>query len=481
MRFVIDRLDIRTRLALSFVLIMAAVLGAFSYSVYHLTLDSLRQQMEQDVRQHAALIAAAEPNFIQTAPSLINTDPFSGPDLFVQVLDPNGRVLDQSSNLGGHTLPFLPAAIKAGQINEVSVGGKPVFVGGRAVRTDGQLLGYVLVGESPSSIYVAIHRLGAILSVGVPIAVVLAGVVGWLLIWLSMRPLGRLSSAAARIAAARDHTQRLSYRGPYDEIGRLATSIDVMLQALEEAHRQVGALNSSQRRFLADISHQLRTPLTIMLSTLDLLNKTGADDPAFHARALAEMRVEAARMARMVTQLLTMARSEVGFALAKEPILIGDVVADVCRQVALKDSGVTLDWSSLNRLGDAVVSGDADYLKQLYLILLDNAVKYTPPGGRIDVVGSLDGNSVSITVADTGIGIRPEDLSRIFDRFFRAENARSQEGVGLGLAIARQIVTQHGGGIKVDSAPSHGSRFTVTQPLAMDAQELRMPVAARVR
>src|SRR5207253_2977625 len=137
---------------------------------------------------------------------------------------------------------------------------------------------------------------------------------------------------AAEIAATQDHAQRLCLAGPSDEIRRLADAINGMLQALEDAYRQVREVNELQRQFLADISHELRTPLTIMLSSLDLVSKVGATDPAFQASALADMRVEAERMARMVTQLLMLARSDAGAAVAYVPLLLADVVVMACRQ-----------------------------------------------------------------------------------------------------------------------------------------------------
>jgi signal transduction histidine kinase len=159
-----------------------------------------------------------------------------------------------------------------------------------------------------------------------------------------------------------------------------------------------------------------------------------------------------------------MARSDRDAAAAREPIFIAEVVADACGQCAVKGEGVTLESADLDSVSDAVVEGNADYLKQLFLILLDNALKYSPDGGAVRVSGGTDDTTVSIRVADAGIGIPPEDLERIFDRFYRGSNARSTEGTGLGLAIARHITEQHRGSITVDSQPGRGSRFTVTLP-----------------
>jgi signal transduction histidine kinase len=249
-----------------------------------------------------------------------------------------------------------------------------------------------------------------------------------------------------------------------DEIARLEATINGMLQALEDAYRQVQELNDLERQFLADVSHELRTPLTIMLSSLDLLGTVGAADPEFQGRALADMRVEAERMARMVSQLLLLARTDAGAALNGEPLLLVDVLAEVCRQTRPPEDGATFTCEDLSCLEGAVVRGSADYLKQIFLILLDKAFKYTPAPGNVRFAAELRQGSVAVRVSDTGTGIPAADLPRIFDRFYRAGNARGR-GLGLGLAIARRLVEQHGGRIEVESAVGRASRFTVMLPL----------------
>jgi signal transduction histidine kinase len=238
-----------------------------------------------------------------------------------------------------------------------------------------------------------------------------------------------------------------------------------MLQSLEDAYRRVEYANETQRRFLADVSHELRTPLTVMLSSLDVLSRVGRDDLDFQAKALASIREEAERMARMVNQLLMMARTDVDADTARRPVLLVDIVADVCRQREQATRGATLEWEGIERLEGAVVEGDADYLKQLFLILLDNAHKYTPVDGTIRLDGNVEDGEARVVVSDSGPGIEPEDLPRIFDRFYRGSSADSTDGSGLGLSIAQRIAEQHGGHIDADSEPHRGSRFTVTLPL----------------
>ena len=457
---------IRTRLALLFMLILSVVLMAFSVTIYQLTKSNLLTEIDTDVRQRAAMLTlATHPYPQETTMRVPKLDVFASPDIYLQVLDQRGRVLASSGNLGNRTLPLMRDAIAADQVREARVGRTLLFEYGRAVISHHQLLGYLLVARSPQTIYFALGSLLHILIPGVIVALVLAGLTIWLLVCQAMRPLERLATTAADIAAAQDHSRRLSPQGPPDEINRLAHTINGMLQALEGAYQQGQKVNELQRHFLIDVSHELRAPLTIMLSSLDLIRRVGATDPNFQAHSLERMHVEAERMARMVAQLLILARSDAAVAAAHEPVLLGDIVLEVCRQRPPTDSALVLECRGMESLEGALVWGNPDYLRQLFLILLDNAFKYTTAGERVEVIGALNEETVTVTVADTGIGIAASDLLRIFDRFYRAENARSRPGAGLGLAIAQRIAEQHGGEIQVESELGQGSRFTVTLPL----------------
>ena len=452
---------IRTRLTLWFLLILALVLAAFGLALYQFTRTSLLAEVDRDVQQRAAAIAAvARPAPDQLTLRIPPLDIFQAPDTYMQIVDASGRVLARSGNLDHRTLPVLP-----GRLHEARLAGVPLVIGAKPVRVGTRVLGYAVVARTPRTIYQAVGRLRSILYEGVPVALLLAAVAVWLLTRRALQPLEHLSGTAAAIAAARDHTRRVHAVGPSDEIRRLARTINGMLQALEDAYRKVQEVNDLQRQFLADVSHELRTPLTIMLSSLDLVSKVGAADRDFQARTLADMRVEVERMARMVTHLLILARSDAGAAVAREPLLVVDLVADACRQARPAGCATVLECRDLDLLEGAVVQGNADYLKQLFLILLDNAFKYTSPGGHVEVRAALHADTLTVTVSDTGIGIASTDLPHIFDRFYRADNARVQAGMGLGLAIAQRIAEHHGGTIAVESALGRGSRFTVTLPL----------------
>jgi signal transduction histidine kinase len=460
---------IRTRLALALVIILALVLTTFSVVIYQTTRSNLLSEVERDVRQRATSIALASvPANEQQAMRLPRMDVFTAPDTYIQVRGQDGRILASSGNLGNRALPLIQSAIRSHQVVEAHLGGVPLFVYARPVVASGRVLGYVVVARTPRTIYQALNRLRQLLYPGAAVALLLSGLIVWLLVWWSLRLLARLDTRAAEIAATRDHTRRVPMTQRSDEIGRLSRTINGMLEALDEAYRQVQRLSDLQRQFLADVSHELRRPLTIMLSSLDVMKKVGATDPEFQEKTLADMRVEADRMARMVTQLLILARTDANTIVPREPVLLADVLEEACQQGRPPETEAPALRTDLERLDGVVVRGNVDYLKQLFLILLDNAFKYTPKNGRVDVIAEPNGRRVEVTVADTGIGIAANDLDHIFDRFYRAGNTRHLPGMGLGLAIARHIVEQHEGAIRVESEPGRGSRFTVSLPLLTD-------------
>ena len=460
---------IRTRLTFWLLLILVVFLITFSAIVSGLTRVFLLANLQSNLRQRTDLIAVAISQNADTSPGkvqpLLNGFATQNLDYYLQVQDQQGKVLARSANLANRTLTLSRAAIASQQVARVQVGQTSFLVYGRPILVNGQIRGYVLAGHPAETSDLTLRLLPTALLIGILITLALAGLLVWLLVRHAMRPLERLAATASEIAVASDHSLRLQPQGPPDEINRLAQTINGMLQSLEDAYKQVQEVNTLQRHFLADVSHELRTPLTIMLSSLDLLRKEGGTDPDFQVAALENIRGETERMARLVTQLLILARTDASATFTREPLLVVDLVTEVCRQVCSTESRTTLESQGLEQMEDAVILGNADYLKQLFLILLENASKYTPDGGRVEAIGTLNENTVTITIADTGIGITPVDLPRIFDRFYRADNARFQPGMGLGLSIARSITEQHGGTITAESAAGEGSRFTVTLPL----------------
>ena len=324
---------IRTRLTLWFLGILTLLLTTFSISIYQLTDRQLLTWVDSDVRQQASTLRGDIhlcPGSARLCVPQISV--FHTPDVYLQVRSQNGTVLASSSNLEHHILPILSGATATGQTKEMLVDKLLLLVYCQPILVNHQLQGYVIAAHAPETIYYALSELKSILIPSVIEAFVFVGIVVWLLVWRAMRPLESLAITAAEIAATKDHSRRLFSRKHNDEINRLVHTINGMLQALEEAYQEIQKVNDLQSHFLVDVSHELRTPLTVMLSSLDLMKKVGATDPEFRDSSLENIRVEAERMARMVTQLLILARSDANVTAAYEPILVRDVVADLCSQ-----------------------------------------------------------------------------------------------------------------------------------------------------
>jgi len=280
---------------------------------------------------------------------------------------------------------------------------------------------------------------------------------GWAIAGGALRPLARMTSTANAIAHARDLSHRIATPRHQDELGRLATTFNDMLASIESAY-------AAQQRFVSDASHELRAPLTAIQGNLELIRRHPEMPPADRDEALGEAEREAVRLTRLVADLLALARADAGVTLRHETVDLDAVTLEVFRSARQLAQGQEL---TLDPFEPVQITGDADRLKQLLLILLDNALKYTPAGRRVTLGLSSCEHGAEITVRDTGVGIAAEDLPRVFERFYRADPARSRDagGTGLGLPIAHWIVEQHRGAIQIDSAPEQGTTVTVSLPL----------------
>lgn len=410
---------IRTRLALLVTLLVGCTLALAGTATYKLLRHGLLTEIERDVERRAAAFSASRPR------PPYQLDVFAAPDVFLQVVDARGAPVAGSGNLGGRVLP-LDDRMRAGRIIEQRVGGRPLFLTAAPLPGDT----YIIVARSPITIYGALRQLRRLLYGVVGGALLLAAVVGWIIARAALRPVERVAAAAEAVTRGRDLGQRVVYTGPPDELGRLVGTFNAMLSELEGAYRQQSESNQRLRQFLADYAHELRTPLTLITSNLDLLARVGPHDPEFAAQALADIRGEAGRMARLITQLQILGRADAGAQITRKPLLLSEVVGDVCRQALTLAEGIHFSSTATDAIGGAVVEGHPDYLKQLLLILVDNACKYTRPPGEVRVEAAVEDGHVRLSVSDTGTGIEPEDLPRIFDRFYRGKNAGGVTEIG---------------------------------------------------
>ena len=289
------------------------------------------------------------------------------------------------------------------------------------------------------------------------VAVLFSGVIVWLTLGQSLKPLDAITKTAEQINRADDLSRRIPYYGPaHNEIGNLVGSFNQTLERLE-------ALFTSQQRLLADVSHELRTPLTVIKGNADLMRRMNSLD----MESLTSIDQEAGRLSRLVGGLLLLAQAESGkLALAMQRVELDLLLTEVFQEmIVLAGNRVRVH---LNEIDQVYVNGDRDRLKQVLINLVANAIQYTPQGG--DIFLSLDTikEQARIICRDTGPGIPAEDLPHIFERFYRAEKSRTRgktTSFGLGLSIANWIVERHGGRIEVNSREGVGTTFAIWLPL----------------
>src|SRR5262245_51601995 len=302
------------------------------------------------------------------------------------------------------------------------------------------------------------HELGELLGImgaGFPLAVAIAGLGGYLLARRVLAPLGRMADRARTITAER-RDERLPVENPGDELGQLATVFNDAFARLERSFEQL-------RRFTADASHELRTPLTAMRSVGEVGLRQHRD-AATYREIIGSMLEETDRLGRLVEGLLMLSRGDGGnVSLTREGVDLAELARDVAGHLGVlaeeKQQSFTVEAS-----GPVAAYVDRLVIRQALINLVDNAVKYTPPGGSVRIVVRNGGRGPAIEVVDTGPGIPPGHRDRVFDRFYRIDRARSRDlgGTGLGLSIARWAVEAHGGQLDLDSAEGRGSTFRIT-------------------
>ncbi len=288
------------------------------------------------------------------------------------------------------------------------------------------------------------------------ITLLAAAIVGWAVAGRALRPLNSLIATADDIEDTGDLRRRLKPAKRKDEVQRLTRSFNGMLDRLEGSTRQIEESLERQRRFVADASHELRTPLTTIRSNAGFLAERPDAVEKDRLEAAEDIVAEADRMARLVGDLLTLARADADVDFRHVRVDLQAIAQEVARQTG---DAVALEAHPV------AVNGDPDLLTRLLWILVDNARRHGAPPVEISV--TTDTEAV-ISVSDHGPGIPPAERERVFERFHRADWARATPGAGLGLAIAREIALRHGGSISAGSAPSGGARIEVRIPILID-------------
>jgi len=396
------------------------------------------------------------------------------------LLAPDGRVLATSEDLPAmvretrHNEPkpvisseVLKACVAPLETGEKSFVTLPGRRGGTrcyarrfaAVRTECRLV--ILSSLHPES--ELLGNLRVALGWLVPITIVLASAGGYFLARRNLAPVADMTARADRISELTLH-DRLAVQNPVDELGRLAKTFNRLLDRLDLAFER-------QRRFIADASHELRTPLAILQGESEVALSLPTRTPAEYRESLGVLQQEARRLTRIVEDMFTLSRADAGqYPVNRRELYLDELVSACAHSVrtltAAKSIALAVECN-----GELPFSGDESLLSRMLLNLLDNAIKYTPNGGKITVATRSTPTDTEITVADNGPGIPQEFHSRIFERFFRADLARSRDnsspgagGAGLGLSIAKWIAEAHRGTLSLTRSDAHGTAFTVTLP-----------------
>lgn len=475
-------MPLRTRLALSYGALFAAILVSFSLLTYGLHARGHYDDRDQVLVSSA--LHAADHLRSSASPALHLDDGLRELEVDLRLYDAAGNVLESAHHeLGAPAVdPRAILAAPAGPAYGLLASLAP-SMGAHSHAPDGAFglihaadgRWRVLVepfpgAEAPTSYIVVLTPLTHLdatmgLFRGTLVALALVGLVLALIFshaiaGRALRPVDRMVQTAQAISRERDLSRRVPTPPHHDELGRLAETFNAMLSSLEASHR-------TQQRFVADASHELRAPLTAIQGNLELL-RMRAVSVADSGEVLADVEREAARLGRLVADLLALARADSGATIVQRPVELDRVVLDTLWAAQPLAHGQTL---GVDPFEPAQALGDEDRLRQLVLILLDNAIKYTPSDGSVTLGLRRVEGEAEITVRDTGVGIPPADLPHVFERFYRADPARGRDpgGTGLGLPIARWIVEQHGGSITLASEPEHGTLATVRLPLAAEA------------
>jgi len=425
------------RLALWYATLFVGGSVVIVFMTYWLTAASLAQRdreiLDSKLGQYAAVYQRGG---LRALTGTVQAEQRTAPErLFVRVVDRGAEALVLSESEGWDLQRLETASLSL---------------------TDGTL---VQVGKSTDSREDLLARFRAVLGL-VTLAVVFVALTGGFIVTRSaIRPIRRLTRAVARIISTGRTDERvpLSGDGTDDAIDELTRLFNAMLDKIE-------GLVTAMRGALDNVSHDLRTPLTRLRGTAEMALVSTPDLDRYRD-ALADCVEESDHVLVMLNTLMDISEAESGaMHLHREPVRLGDVVAraaDLYRDVA-DAKGVVL---TAHTPIDVVVVGDGTRLAQVAANLIDNALKYTRAGGRVDVEVLAAGDRARLTVRDTGIGIRPDELPRIWDRLFRGDTSRAERGLGLGLSLVKAVVEAHGGTVEVESAPGKGSVFTISLPL----------------
>jgi two-component system OmpR family sensor kinase len=468
--------SVRVRLTVWYVGVLAIVLAGFSSVLYVMVARSLYDDLDDDLRLSLKMVNVRLARDLgegkpEREAALDAVNELSTREA-VAIYNSAGALVAEQPAQGEIHAPLLAAnSIPSADIylgTDVQRAGKTEFsrrVAAQRVNVSAQDAPYLLVvSESFESVEDGLGAIRDLLYIAIPGALLISGLGGWFLTRQSLASVVAMSERARRMSAE-NLEQRLPVINPRDELGRLASTFNELLSRLDESF-------SHQRRFMADASHELRTPLSVMRTATGVTLEREGRTESEYRDALKIIDEQARRLSRIVEDMFTLARSDVGRqGLRRSDFYLDELIMEVARaaDVLASRKKVAINVAPAP---ETPFHGDEGLLRQMLLNLLDNSVKHTPAGGHIRVSLERVNGQYAVTVSDTGTGVPAEAQSKIFERFYRVDKARSRDeavhgkssGAGLGLSIARWIAEAHGGQLVLQQSGETGSTFVASLP-----------------
>ncbi len=451
--------NLRLRLVLWTILLETVLMLVFGFVLVTVLQNASNRQIDETLRLSASQlnavvdISAGKYEISQQDSATLQTQ-----GIFAWILNPQGEI---ATTVGGAATASLPASLPAtNELTDIDLSGKetsrvlvsPLLEGNRQ-------LGTLVLAVSLHNTQTTIQQVWFSLGIAIPFVLLLSGAGGLFLANRALAPVATITRTARQISTE-DLSRRLSLRLPNDEIGELAQTFDAMLDRLQQGFQR-------ERQLTADVSHELRTPLGMLKAQLSLARSRPRDANTLLGM-MTDMEGDVDRMTRLTEQMLTLTRVEQSENVILNSLDLGMLLQDVVASWLPKaqELGIHLTFERLS-YSNLHIHGDMDGLRQVFANLVDNALKYTRRGGSITISAYRKGAEIEVRIADTGIGIAPEHLPHLFERFYRADTSRTSTtgGFGLGLAISQAIVQIHNGHMDVSSEVGCGTTFAIRLPV----------------
>lgn len=454
--------SIKTRLfiwLIAFFALITAALGVFLYNRLDFIVIEMVDHLLSDKAELFKGLVHVEKGEVEFEISDVTAGDYSikNSGHYFELADEKGDSLVRSKSLGNFS--FIKSGRspqKSGYFMEAGPAGEPVRLLAHPFHPTGNETLTLYVAEGITKELNLLRSFKIFLLTVFPVTIILSGLGSILIVWLSLRPLASFSHQIGRITEKRLH-ERVDSKGVDSELKELASSFNETMDRLEKAFQ-------AQRDFLSDASHELRTPTSVIKSTVDVTLRR--ERPAEEYReALGTVKMASERMGGLIDRLLRLSRLDAEAILKKEKVNLRDVLDIALKSISplAEERGIKVD---MEKIEDMPVTGDREQLVELFLSILDNSIKYNRPNGSVTVSMTRSGEWAITRITDTGIGIAPEAIDKVFDRFYRADMSRGETpGTGLGLPIAKGIAESQGGRIEVESEVGKGSTFIVYLPV----------------